>query len=330
MAKDVIYTNGIIAVKEKSLLKDRLFKLCEGTAEEAFKTLVESGYGSGAEFSSLYDFELLTEAEDRALDEFIREYSPSAAEKTYLLSPRDFHNAKALLKAEYLKTEADKMLAPDGLFSVSEISACVKSGDFSPLGTELAEAMREAAGLLNDERNAEARGGCASGAEIGGVFERALYKLLSAASAKNGTLKKLSAAKADMTNILTALRSSDPGYAGKMYVEGGKLKRSELDALFCADAEKAAHALDKTPYREFLKKCLDAKNAGLPLTEAERIRDSYETDFFAAKKYELQKNQPFLYYVFRRRAENANVRIIFVCLLAGMREQDIKKRLRAF
>lgn len=60
-----------------------------------------------------------------------------------------------------------------------------------------------------------------------------------------------------------------------------------------------------------------------------KLRDSYETDFFAERKYELEKNQPFLYYVFRRRAESENVRIIFVCLLAGMRESEIKKRLRA-
>ena len=67
----------------------------------------------------------------------------------------------------------------------------------------------------------------------------------------------------------------------------------------------------------------------IPLTEAEREAASFETEFFAAGKYDLERNQPFLYYVFRRRAENANVRIVFVCLQAGMREGEIKKRLRA-
>ena len=41
------------------------------------------------------------------------------------------------------------------------------------------------------------------------------------------------------------------------------------------------------------------------------------------------RNQPFLYYVFRRRAENADVRILFVCLLAGMKDYEIKARLRS-
>ena len=44
-------------------------------------------------------------------------------------------------------------------------------------------------------------------------------------------------------------------------------------------------------------------------TEAERLCENYEIQYFSAKKYDLIKNQPFLYYVFRRRAENANVGI---------------------
>ena len=65
------------------------------------------------------------------------------------------------------------------------------------------------------------------------------------------------------------------------------------------------------------------------MMQAEKIAESYETEYFSAKKYDLKRSQPFLYYVFRRRIENSNVRILFVCLLAGMREQDIRKRLRA-
>ena len=34
MGIDVIYTNGVIAAQEKYLLKDRIFKLCEGSAPE--------------------------------------------------------------------------------------------------------------------------------------------------------------------------------------------------------------------------------------------------------------------------------------------------------
>ncbi len=77
-----------------------------------------------------------------------------------------------------------------------------------------------------------------------------------------------------------------------------------------------------------MKLCLADKNAGRPMTDAERFADGFELDFLAKKKYELKRSQPFLYYVFRRKAENANVRILTGGLLAGIDERGIRKRLR--
>ena len=101
MGKDLNYTNGVIAVREKYLLKDKILKLCETSAEDALRSLLESGFGKGVEISSVYDYEKLVAADEKSIDEFIREYAPSRAETEYLLSPRDFHNAKALVKAIY-------------------------------------------------------------------------------------------------------------------------------------------------------------------------------------------------------------------------------------
>ena len=322
MAKDLLYTGGVIAAVEKYLLKDKISKLCEVSAEEALRTLTESGFGKGVEVASVYDYEKLVAADEADIDAFIHEYAPSRAEAEYLLSPRDFHNAKALLKAYYLKLDVEKMLAPEGLISVNEIYDCIKQGDYGSLG-DVGKALEEAAALFGEEGNAEA-----SGAEIGAIFEKAQYAHFAHIFKKNQRLKILLAAKADMTNILSALRSPDAEVAAKYYVEGGKLSEKQLSALFDEDLDKAENCLNSTPYAEFVKKCFADKKAGLPLTSAERLAESYEGEYFSAKKYELQKNQPFLYYVFRRRTENANVRILMACLLAGMNENEIKRRLR--
>ena len=68
-----------------------------------------------------------------------------------------------------------------------------------------------------------------------------------------------------------------------------------------------------------------------PITLASRPEKEKAADaeYFAERKYELEKTEPFLYYVYRRRLECANVRIVFACLLAGVSEAEIKKRLRA-
>ncbi len=319
MAKDLTYTNGVIAVREKYLLKDRILKLCEAGAEDALRTLSECGFGKDAQISSVYEYEKLIAADEANIDGFIREYAPTQAEREYLLSSRDFHNAKALVKAVYLNLDPEKLLAPDGLIPAEKIYACIKDNDLQPLCGEVQEAVKAAAELFADEDSQT------SGAEVGVIFEKALYAHLSSVCKRNLLLKKLIAVRADMTNILTALRCDGAEYAEKCFVSGGKLSTEKLLQLF--DEDKA-QAFKDTPYYDFVKLCLDAKNSGQPLTQAEKICESYETEYFTARKYELKRSQPFLYYVFRRRAENANVRILFVCLLAGMREGDIKRRLR--
>ncbi|MDE7083497.1 MAG: V-type ATPase subunit [Clostridia bacterium] len=324
MRKSLDYINGVIAAKEVYLLGDKISKLCESSAEDAFRAISESGFGKGAEAVSVYEYEKLLYADERDLDEFIREYAPTNAEKAYLLSPRDFHNAKAILKAHFLKTDANKMLAPEGLLSIEEITRSIEEGNYKPLGEELSSACEKAAALFGED-NAEN----ASGAEVGAIFERALYARLKAVCARNPMLKKLTAKKSDLTDILTALRSKTPEYAANNYVLCGKLKACQLENLFLEDGEKAVHALDGTGYEKFLQTCIEDKSVGLPLTRGELIRDNIEIDFLAERKYELKRTQPFLYYVLRRRAENANLRILFVCLLAGMSESEIKKRLRS-
>ena len=317
MAKDMTYTNGVIAVREKFLLNNKILKLCEAGAEDALRSLTESGFGRGAEISSVYEYEALVAADERSIDGFIREYAPSNAELEYLLSPRDFHNAKALVKAVYLSLDTEKLLAPDGLIPAETILERIREKNLLPFSEELRAAVTAA-----EEAFAS---GKASGAEIGLIFEKAQFAHLSAVCRKNPVLKKLITVKADMTNILTAMRSDGREHAEKCFVAGGSLSKIRLSKLFDGDAT----AFKDTPYFAFIKSCFEAKAAGLPLTRAEKTAESYEAEYFAAKKYELKRSQPFLYYVFRRRAENANVRILFAGLLAGMRDNEIKQRMRA-
>lgn len=321
MSKNVLYTNGVMAVREKYLINDKIFKLCDLSAEEAFRALLESGFGKNAEGVSVYDYEKLVAADEEDIDAFIREYAPSVAEEEYLLTPYDFHNAKAGVKARFVK-DMGNMFAPDGMLPLKDITGCIESEDFTPLYKELAECTKEACELFKE--------GKATGAEIGMIFEKGLYKRLSSISSRNGVLKKLLTAKADMTNILTAMRSDSEESAEKSYLDGGKLSADDLKNLFSEDGEKILKHFKKTPYFGFVKKCLDDKEKNLPLTSAEKVCESFEAEFFSAKKYELERTQPFLYYVFRRRVENANVRILMACLLAGMKEGEIKNRMRTY
>ena len=313
---DIAYTTGVIATKEKYLLKDRVLRLAELSPDEAFRFLLETGYGGGADTAvSVYDFEKLIQAEETKLDAFIREYAPNDRLSAYLLAPRDFHNAKALVKAFITGEEEEKMLAPDGLVESSVIKNAVKTGEYSALYPALAQTINSALELAKNN---------VSGAQLGLLFEKAQAEYISSIS--KGFLKKMISAKTDMTNILTALRSVDEAQAEEGFLPGGTLSNETLLSLF--DREKAIDKFKRTAYYSFVQSCLEAKEKGLPMTQAEKTRDGYDLAQFEARKYELIKNEPFLYYIYRRKIENENVRIVFVCLLAGLAETEIKRRLR--
>lgn len=323
MAKDVAYTNGVIAAKETGLLGSKLLKLCENGAEDAFRSLSESGFGKGAVAHSAFEYENLLAADLRDLDEFIREYAPTTAEKVYFLAPRDFHNAKAVLKAKYAGEDEKKMLAPEGLVSVEELIRRADENDFNGLPEELKKACENTVAIFSDESKS------ATGAEIGVIFERAKYKYLSSVCKCNRLLKLFVTRKTDMTDILSAFRAKTPEYALNNALFAGKITEKQILSIFSDDGEKTVSAFENTPYKEFVRECVDARQTGRPLTAAEKIKDDVEIDCLATRKFELKAKEPFIYYVLRRKAENDNLRIIFVCLMARLDETEIKARLRA-
>ena len=318
---DRLYTNGMIAVKEKTLLGERLRRLCEGSTDEAFRLLLESGFGSGAEVSSPREFELLTEIEHRNVDAFIRTYAPSEAVKSYFFYPRDFHNVRAAVKAEFLSLPLEQMLAPEGTIPVKTIVAAVQSGDLSKVGI-LADAIEQATALFREEN------GAPTGVQIGSIFEKALFAALKKSCARSRLLSKFVAMKADMTNLLTAFRAPSMELVEEMFVTGGKLSAAKLSEVF-TDTEGLERELSNTALAPFLKACIEAKRNGVPYSEAERMLESFDLHYLNENRFTLKGNEPFIYYVLRRRAECDDVRIVFVCLNAGMTEVEIKKRLRS-
>ena len=324
MAKDLTYVNGIIAVKETGLLKDKILAFCEMSADGAFRALGESGFLKNTDITSVFDYEKVLRADEADIDEFTREYAPNNAVSTYFFAPRDFHNAKALVKAKYITADADKMLAPEGLLSIETLKKEVDGEKVEGVYPELTAAIQSAVELFEKD------GANTSGAEVGKIFEQQLYSCLLTACRHNLLLKKLITKKIDMTNVLIVMRSNTPEYAANNAISGGKIPLDKLLLLFEENEEKAEQALDKTYLERYWKECFKTRKTGLPFTKAEKSISALEIDFLSEHRYELKRSQPFMYYIFRRRTENENVRIVLSCLLAGMPADEIKARLRNF
>ncbi len=317
---DTTYTNGVIAVKEKLLLKEKLTRLCEVSIDEGFRILSESGFGAGVT-DKTYEYEKLIQAESAELDAFIRLYAPSKVERAYFLLPYDFHNAKALLKAKVLGENPEKMLVSEGLVSVETLQTCIQENAYDALThiPALAKALQEGVGLLETE---------VSGMKLGALLERGLYEALTKTVKHSPVLRKLLSAKIDMTNVLIALRAGDEELAKQQYLSGGTLTHERLQVLFTGDSETIRATFAKSMTSEFIELCLRAKEKNMPYVEAEKYRDALDVTSLERRRFDLVKNEPFLYYVYRKKAEIAGVRIVFACKFAGLDETQIKNRLR--
>ncbi len=299
MTFDTTFTNGVIAVKEKQLLGEKILRFPELEGAEIVRMLSESGFGGGES-----DPEKIASYEEGILDAFIRTYAPTAADKAYFLAPNDFHNLKALYKAEKLGQSYETMLAPEGLHTLDELKGMLEDGK------DLPEIPEEG-----------------TGAEIGAAFDRAEFAYLFRVFRARPVLKKLLMMRVDMTDLLTAFRASSREEAEKLFIGGGKLGKRDFDRIFSENAEVREHALDKSPLHDFYAECLAAAETKLPFTGAERMKETFEARYFFQKRFDLKGKEPFLYYVLRRKAEIANVRMILICRNAGVGEGEIRRRL---
>ena len=211
-------------------------------------------------------------------------------------------------------------MGSDCKFTADDIVKLIEGGQTEKLGKELDGAVKAADALLT-------AGGTPSGAEVGFLFDQALFQYLDRVLKKVGVCRKLLVRRADMTNLLTYFRSESGDEAAKFFVDGGSIPKSKLECVF-EGTDATLKAFEKSDYKDFVKKLTAAREGEKPFTEAEKMLESYEVDFFAEKPYELSGQGNFLYYVFRRRVENENIRIVLVCLRAGLSEAEIKKRLR--
>ena len=307
------YVNGVIAAKEKYFLGEKLLRLCESDAATALRTLKENGFGGDA--AEEKGAEELIRAEEASINAFVREYAAGEAEREYFLAPLDTHNVKAYFKAHVLGVDVAPMLAEEGTLKTGAIAECFAKEDFSALPDYLqAETICE-------------NGTEGKGAKVGEAFEKALYAHLSESCKGESALKKILAAKADRTNLVIALRSKDLASAKEAFLAGGNVKADSFAFCFIEDEEKARAAAEKAGAHDLWKTYAACKESG-GVAAAEKAAAEAEIDYFAKRKYELAGTKPFIYYVLRRRTECFNVRVALVCLNAGMKESEIKKRFR--
>ena len=320
---DYLYISTYLRARERNLLTAvRMERMIDApTAEEAGKVLREIGYG---EFSAASDRELgqALAREREALFEDLYRYIPDKAVVDVFKVKYDYHNLKALLKAQAMGVDGGRLLVNAGRVPAAALETAVREGDDEALPPALREAAREARQVLSTHRRPPAERLCAGPGLLRGdaLLRRRLGQRLSGPVCpghhRRGQPPQRGAHPADAEGGDFLRKVLFPG--GTLSVDSvlGAAWGGNLEELYRVTAFKAAAEAGAAAAR------------GGDLTRFEKLCDDAVTAFAVGAKRFPFGVEAVIGYLVAKEIEFTAVRVIMSGKMAGIDGDTIRQRLR--
>ena len=320
---DYLFISTYLRAREKNLLTAaRMDRMIDApSAEEAGKVLQEIGYG---EFSAESDRELsaaLTSEREKVFADLYR-FVPDRSVVDVFKVKYDYHNIKALLKAQAMNLSAAHLLVDAGRISAERLEKAVAEGAYDLLPEELAKATKEAAEVISTTGDPQ----------LGDfVLDRAYYaEMLSSAKKTRSTfLERYVRATIDAANLRSAVRTLRMKKGGdflkKVLFEGGDVPTEKI--LAAALGGNLEDPFRSTQLRAAAEIGAQAA-AGGSLTKFEKVCDDAVTAAAAKAKSVPFGVEAVIGYLVAKEIEFTAVRIIMSSRMAGITGDTIRERLR--
>lgn len=302
------------AMETRLLTPEKVERLLEAASEtEARKLLTECGY-----------------AEALPLEEALREHRETLYKELAAAVPEprlielfqlkyDYHNIKAILKAERRGISPEAFLLPGGRYDAAQLQSEWQQEHTLQVSDTARSAAQEAAALLrgNDPQGADLRLDAACYDEMRALAEEMKSNFL------QGYVRQL----IDAANLRTAVRAARSGSSevlSRALLEGGSVsphaimvtEPAKLGELFGAGALGKAAALGA------------AAISGGPLTAFEKTCDEATEAYLSAARRTPFGEETVLCYLAAVENEITAIRIIMTGRQAGLSSEMIRSRLR--
>ena len=323
---DYLVISARIKAMENGLLtRERMEQVLEAKSdEEAVKLLQECGYPA----LDAADPEALDAALSAAREETLSDLLDGAPDPRYLdvfKLKYDYHNAKAVLKAQAMGTDPDHMLMDLGRVPAKALRQAVESGELDELPPLLAAAAAEAGEVLDTTRDPQL-------SDI--VLDRWCYRDMAAVAEATGSpfLRGYVAAQIDASNLRALVRTLRMGKGAEflqgVLFEGGDLSPDSLLAVAAAGGSGLMELYAPTRFQQAAESGAEALKGGA-LTEFEKRCDDAVADYLDGAKFVPFGEAPLVGYLAARETEYTNLRILLMGRGAGLAPEVIRSRLRA-
>ena len=315
--------SAMLRAREPKLLNnDRAERMLDASSfEEAAKLLTDCGYSDMSELSAK---EIEDSLSQRRTDLFaeLESLAPDKAIVDLFRMKYDYHNAKTIIKAEAMETDALRLLSQCGRVDGAKLLALYNDDRCSELPKIFGEAMVEAKAVLARSSNPQM-------ADF--VLDKAYFAELTATAKEIGNdfITGYVQLLIDSTNLKSAVRTLRMGKSAEFMadalVPGGMVGTDRLMAA--GDKEGLGELFAHSALERAAVLGAEAVDGG-SMTEFERACDDAVNTFLKNAKLVSYGPQALVAYLAAAEGEITAVRMILTGRIAGISPDAIRERLR--
>ena len=289
--------------------------------EDAAKLLTDCGYPDMSQMTAAEVENSLAERR-AAIFEEMRGLSPDKELVDLFKLKYDYHNAKAILKAEAMGSDCTHLLSDAGRIPGVKLRELYNEEKFSSLPKTLADAMAEAKAVLARTANPQL-------ADF--VLDKAYFaELHAAAEALNSDfLRGYAAIQVDAANLKSAVRTLRMGknqdFLAEVLVPGGSVSVERLMGALDKEGMESLYAHTRLEKAAALGA---AAVAGGGMTAFEKACENAVTDYMRSSALISYGPEAVAAYLSAIEGEIQAVRMILTGRLAGVKPEAIRERLR--
>ena len=315
--------SAMLRAREPKLLnRDRAERMLEAASfEEAAKLLTDCGYSDMSQMSAGEVEAALAEHRSEIFQELDR-LAPEGEIVDVFKMKYDYHNAKAIVKAEAMGLAPQRLLSDSGRVRPDALLLAYNEDHLSALPGVLGAAMGEAKEILARTANPQL-------ADF--VLDRAYFEEFKAAAkaVDSRFLAGYAAILIDSTNLKSAVRTLRMGkgldFLYSVLIPGGNVDVDRLAAS--GDREGISALYAHTVLEKAAALGAEAMEGG-SMTAFELACDNAVNSYLTAAKLVSYGSEAVIAYLAAVEGEITAVRMILTGRLAGIAPGDIRERLR--
>lgn len=317
-----LYISAVLRAREpKMLSREKAERLLDAPSfAECAKTLADSGYEDMSQMNAA-EIDAALSRRRAAVFRELAGLLPDASLLDVFRVRYDYHNAKAVLKAEAVGTDAQALLSDAGRIPAETLLNAYREERSVDLPGKLAEAMKEGKELLARTANPQL-------ADF--LLDKAYFAELQelCEKLKSDFLTRYVAVLADSTNLRSAVRTLRMGknadFLSQALVPGGTVGAERILASASGDA---LASLFGGVLSDAVALGAAAAEGGT-LTAFELACDNAVAKTLGEAKLVSYGEEPVIAYLAAVESEITAVRMILTGRLAGIDPQTIRERLR--